>query len=57
LTTYRGGDGPQTAVDGKAARPVLEDDGGSFRCSSDFSDGSDDGGVDGGPFFKRQIDF
>jgi hypothetical protein len=49
LTTYCGGDGPRTAGDGKAARPVLEDDGGSFRCSSGSGDGPDDGGVEGGP--------
>jgi hypothetical protein len=58
LTTYRGGDGPRTAGDGKAARPVLEDDGGSFQCSSGSGDGPDDGGVGwGGGSFKRQIDF
>jgi hypothetical protein len=49
LTTYRGGDGPRTAGDGKAARPVLEDDGGSFRFCSGSGDGPDDGGVKGGP--------
>jgi hypothetical protein len=49
LTTYHGGDGPRTAGDGKAARPVLEDIGGSFRCSFGFGDGPDDGGVEGGP--------
>jgi hypothetical protein len=48
LTTYRGGDGPRTAGDGKAARPILEDDGGSFQCSSCSGDGPDDGGVEGG---------
>jgi hypothetical protein len=48
LTTYYGGDGPRTAGDGKAARPVLEDDGGSFWCSSGSGDGPDDGGVEGG---------
>jgi hypothetical protein len=57
LTTYHGGDAPQTAGDGKAARPVLEDDGGSFWCSSGSGDGPDDGGVEGGASFKRQIDF
>jgi hypothetical protein len=57
LTTYRDGDGPRTAGDRKAARPVLEDDGGSFRCSSGSDDGPDNGGVEGGPSFKRQIDF
>jgi hypothetical protein len=56
LTTYRGGDGPRIAGDGKAARPVLEDDGGSFLCSSGSGDGLNDGGVEGGPSFKRQID-
>jgi hypothetical protein len=49
LTTYCGRDGPRTAGDGKAAQPVLEDDGGSFRCSSGSGDGPDDGGVEGGP--------
>jgi hypothetical protein len=48
LTTYRGGDGPRTACDGKVAQPVLEDDGGNFWCSSGSGDGPDDGGVEGG---------
>jgi hypothetical protein len=42
----------QGAVDGETTRSVLEDDGGSFWCSS----GSGDGGVDGGPSFKRRLD-
>jgi hypothetical protein len=49
LTTYRGGDGPRTAGNGKAAQLVLEDDGGTFRCSSGSGDDPDDGGVEGGP--------
>jgi hypothetical protein len=48
LTTYHGGDGPRTAGDGKVARPVPEDDGGSFRCSSSSGDDPDEGGVEGG---------
>jgi hypothetical protein len=43
-------------VDGETARSVLEDDGGSFRCSSGLGDGSGDGGIDGGPSFMRRLD-
>jgi hypothetical protein len=45
LPTYSCGNRSQEAVDGETTRSVLEDDGGSFWCSS----GSGDGGVDGGP--------
>jgi hypothetical protein len=48
LTTYHSGNGPQTTGDGKVARPVLEDDGGSFRCSFGSGDGPNDGGIEGG---------
>jgi hypothetical protein len=48
LTTYRGRDGPRTAGDRKAARLVLEDGGGNFRCSSGSGDGPNDGGIEGG---------
>jgi hypothetical protein len=42
LPTYRGGNGSREAVDGEAARLVLEDDGGSFPCSSGSGDSGDD---------------
>jgi hypothetical protein len=59
LPTYRCGNRSWEAVDEETTRSVLEDDEGSFRCSSSFSDGSDNGGVDGGGgggSFKRQLD-
>jgi hypothetical protein len=52
LSTYSSGNRSREAVDGEAARSVLADDGGSFRCSS----GSDDGGDDRGPSFQRRVD-
>jgi hypothetical protein len=56
LPTYRCGNGSPEAVDGETARSVLEGDGGSFRCSSGSGDTSGDGGIDGGPSFKRRLD-
>jgi hypothetical protein len=46
--TYHCGNRSRVAVDGETPRSVLEDDGGSFRCSSGSGDSSGDGGVDGG---------
>jgi hypothetical protein len=46
LPTYRCGNGSREAVDGETAWSVLEDDGGSFWCSSGSS--SSIGGIDGG---------
>jgi hypothetical protein len=48
--------GSWEAVDGETTRSVLEDDGGSLWCSSGSGNGFGDGGVDGGPSFKRQLD-
>jgi hypothetical protein len=56
LPTYRCGNGSREAVDGETARSVLEDDGGSFWCSSSSGDGFGNGGVDGVPSFKRRLD-
>jgi hypothetical protein len=55
--TYHCGNRSRVAVDGETPRSVLEDDGGSFRCSSGSGDSSGDGGVDGGGgSFKRRLD-
>jgi hypothetical protein len=49
LPTYCCGNGSREAVDGETVWSVLEDDGGSFWCSSGSSDGSGDGCIDRGP--------
>jgi hypothetical protein len=55
LPTYRGGNRSREAVDGEVARSVLEDDGGSFQCSSGSGNGFGNGGDDEGPSFQRRL--
>jgi hypothetical protein len=52
LPTYRCGNGSREAINRETTQSVHEDDGGNFRCSF----GSGDGGIDGGPSFKRRLD-
>jgi hypothetical protein len=56
LLTYCYENGSRDADDGKAARSVLKDGGGSLWCSSGSDGDSSSGGVVGWPSSKKKLD-